>query len=317
MVRLAAAWLAFSMLMFAQNPAAADLQNASRSPDGLARSVASSKRVNWAVLWRGLHTPPVDPVAYFLCHDDCVAEVLEVPVAGQAIVLISRESGASSEVYLRYTQAPDGQWRFAGKHATRVKEFPRHYEFEQVGGAPFFKVSNDFSQVGFGLTERVEDWFDLTQPGFEPAFSFVIEGEASRIGYGIGNAVRAHPAYRKTAHGEAIDLRLDVTFEGPGFQCPAQFFGVYERGVGEKKFSLRRAYADAEHQRPMRLSDFAGLGGSNLDIAQRRLLTYAFPGLQPLVAGLDDDAREWLSLMMRNHPDTPQKRALVRLLAKR
>ena len=52
-------------------------------------------------------------------------------------------------------------------------------------------------------------------------------------------------------------------------------------------------------------------------LANEKLPIYAFPGLKKIAAGSDPGAKAWLKSVLSYAKDTPEKRTLLELLAKR
>jgi hypothetical protein len=165
------------------------------------------------------------------------------------------------DVYVRYLRKKNGDWQFAGTHEAMVNEYPRRHEFAQVNGKPFLKVASDHTQVGFALSQEVEDWFDLTQPTFQPVFSFTRQGSYEPFSEAVGREVRAQATSTRVDGIDAIDVTLTVTFDGPDIGVHAEFEGIYKRSGSARIFSLREAYSGMDRRAAIPLRDFAGLGG--------------------------------------------------------
>jgi hypothetical protein len=320
-MKRAAVAIVLSSIAFSQDARRDDIVVASKSPTELARYIESHKVFDWVALARALGIPP--PGQYdFRCgaavvENPCSTQVVNVLNPDQAILIVQGELLSLRDVYLRYVRKPNGEWQFSGERTAFVKEYPRRHEVARLTGRPFLKIASDHSQIGFALMQEVEDWFDLTQPGFEPAFSFTPVGSYEPFAFAVGRAVSAQCVYRQVSGVETIDLILDVHFNGPGLDIPATYTGVYGRPAGGKKFSLRAAYSGWDPKASIPLKDFEDLAGFDGGPADERLVTYAFSGLQKIASGSDHDAREWLTFVLEHVEDIPEKRTLLEMLAKR
>jgi hypothetical protein len=229
-----------------------------------------------------------------------------------------RSSGVRShDIYLRYIQQAEGDWRFAGAYAATLYDGSlRRHEIDRIGGRPFLRVASDLSQVGGGFVFQVEDWFDLTRLGFEPVFSFTSEG-SSGFGDFIRREVHGH-AYTAADSGvETITVTLGVAFSlsDRSLGVPEMYSGVFERGPNDEKFHLRSAkmggllLTDGE---PMPVEDFEALQG--LNFKNERALVYTLGGLQKIATGSDPEPRKWLRSLLDKTKNTPEKRELLQLL---
>lgn len=209
---------------------------------------------------------------------------------------------------------PSGAWRFAGEASAIQRNGPSHYELRHFGIKPFFTITSDRSQNGVAVQQVLQNWFDLTQPGFAPVFSITLRGSESRFGFGVGRTIEAAPALAESRGIETFQVALSIRFKGPGLNEPASYTGVYERRDGAPKFALRDAYSETPHRAPMPKEDFAELADPFSGISNEKLLSYALPGLKKIANGPDGDAKEWLRSILRNTNDTVPKRLLTDLL---
>jgi hypothetical protein len=316
-----AAAIILSSFAFSQGAPQTDIALASKSPLQLARYVESHTVVDWDALWSALGTR--DPeVLYAPCgkglENPCSTQVVTVSNPDQEILIVQGVLIRRNDIYLRYLRTANGDWQFAGERRAFVDDnFPRRHEVMRLDGKPFLKICSGHSQTGGALMQEVEDWFDLTQPGFEPVFSFTAQGSLSPFGLAVGRTVHAQAVAHEALGLETIDLNLDVHFVGPRLDIAAAYVGIYERPSGEKTFSLRLAYSGLDRHAAIPREDFEGLGGVDFSqLSNERLLFYAFPGLQKIASGSDEDAKQWLRSVLRYAGDTPEKRTLSELLAK-
>jgi hypothetical protein len=317
-----AAAIFFASMAFGQNAREAEIALAAKSPNALARDVESHRTIDWKALrtalgltesknWQapcGVDSPVVDA--------PCSVDAVTVSQPDQAILIIRGREFSWAAEYLHYWKTSGDGWRFSGEKSVGERNAPSEHRLMQIGDKPFFVISGDYSQIGFAIHQVLEDWFDLTQKSFEPVFSVTVDGSHWRFAFGVGRTIHADYVVSQTAGLERIGLTLSTHFDGVGLDQEAKYFGVYERRPGEKTFKLRGAYSGADRRR-MSISDFAELADPFSGLPNETLLAYALPGLQKIATGSDRDAREWLRLILSNATDTPEKRTLLELMARR
>lgn len=321
MNRLAAA-IILASLAFAQTAPETQIALAARSPLTLARYVESHRAVDWKTLRSALGLK--DSEEWFApCggispgnEAPCSAEATMVANPDQAIVVIRGGELSITVEYLLYLQGPNGGWRFAGENNASAKDGPSHHEVVRVGDKPFLEISSNHSQFGISVSQESEDWFDLTQPGLEPVFSFTTDGGQGRFSMGVGRDIHAQCSVSQAAGLERIDLILTVHFNGPGLDLEAMYLGIYDRSPGDRKFVLRHAYSGLDRRTMMSTDDFEELADPFSGLSNEKLLAYALPGLQKIATGSDPAARDWLRSVLGYAKDTPEKRMLLELLAK-
>ena len=246
----------------------------------------------------------------------CSAEITTVANPEQAIVIIRGGDASYTVEYLRYLQDPKGGWRFAGENTAPTRNGPSNHEVMLVAEKPFLKISSNHSQIGFSVSQELEDWFDLTQPGLEPVFSFTADGGENRFSVGVGRDIHAQCSLSQASGLERIDLILNVNFNGPGLDLDAMYLGIYDRRSDEKKFVLRNAYSGLDRRTMMSTKDFKELADPFSGLPNEKLLAYALPGLRKIAMGSDPEARAWLQSILEHAKDTPEKRMLIDFLAK-
>ena len=156
--------------------------------------------------------------------------------------------------------------------------------------------------------QEVEDWFDLTQPTFQPVFSFTRQGSYEPFSEAVGREVRAQATSTRVDGIDAIDVTLTVTFDGPDIGVHAEFEGIYKRSSSARIFSLREAYSGMDRRAVIPLRDFAGPGGVDFnEISNERLVFYAFPGQKKIASGPNKVAMEWLQLVLGHVDDDSGK----------
>jgi len=195
-MRGAAAAIILSTIALAQDARQGDIVLASKSPLLLARYIEAHRLFDWDALTSALGIREKEPI-YAPCggpkdvQNPCSTSLLSVLNPDQQILIIQGELLQHNDVYLRYLRKSNGEWTFAGKRTAFVKEFPRRHEVVRLNGKPLLKIASDHSQIGAALVQEVEDWFDLTQPGFDPVFSFTPEGSYADFSFAVWRTIRA------------------------------------------------------------------------------------------------------------------------------
>jgi hypothetical protein len=311
-----------SSVAFAQTAQQAEIALAAKSPMTLARYVESHGAFDWRALWSALGIQSPD-FLYPLCGDRsvnlvyaCSTEVVRVANPEQIILIIQSSGVRSHDIYLRYLRQKDGRWRFAGERSAALYDhYPRRHQITQIANKPFLKISSDLSQIGGGLAQEIEDWFDLAQPDFEPVFSFTPTG-ACCFGPVVFRKIKAQAIPREASGFETIELTLNVSFSAfMGELASSGYTGVYERPSAAGRFTLRHAYSGSGHSATIPTKEFeelADFGG----LTDEESLIYALPGLQKIATGVDPKAKGWLRSVLAHTQDTPEKRSLLELLAK-
>jgi hypothetical protein len=172
--RLAVA-LVFSALCHAQPATPSDeIAVAVKSPETLAGYLESHRTIDWKFLRKTLGLKESE---YWIapCGSDvpaaeapCSAELAAVLNPGQTIVIVRGGNISYTVEYLRYLQDAKGGWQFAGENSAIQRNSPSHHKFTRFGNKPFLAISSDHSQNGAATQQILEEWFDLTQPDFEP-----------------------------------------------------------------------------------------------------------------------------------------------------
>jgi hypothetical protein len=301
----------------------AEIAIAVKSPETLARYVESNGAVDWKILRQALG---LKESQYWLapCGSNfpaaearCSAELAAVVNPDQTIIIIRGGNLSYTVEYLRYLKDPKGGWRFAGENSAVQRNSPSHHKVVRLGDKPFLAISSDHSQNGAATQQVIEDWFDLTQPDFEPVLSITVDGAQSRFGFGVGRSMHATFSLSQSGGIEKFAVILNVHFDGVGLRQQARYLGVYERHANENKFALRRAYYGLDRRTPMATMDFEELADPFSGLSNEKLLAYALPGLQKIAAGSDSDAKDWLRSVLDHARDTTEKRLLLGLLTKR
>ena len=314
--------IVLSSVAFAQTAPDTDVVLAAKSPITLARYVESHPIVDWKHLRSALGVKE-SPYWIAPCGSDfpaaesgCSAEIVTLANPGQAILIIRGGDFSYTVEYLRYCQDSMGAWRFTGGYSASKRNGPSHHEVMRFGGKPFLKVSSNRDQAGGAIVQQLEEWFDLTQPDFEPVFSFTPDGSEGRFGLGVSRSIHARTSLSQASGVERIDLFLDVHFEGIGLDLEAACAGIYERTSNATKFTLRIAYSGLARRTTIPTEDFAELADPFEGPSNEKLLIYALPGLQKIATGSDPAAKTWLESILESAEDTAEKRSLMEMLAK-
>lgn len=275
-----------------------DLARAAKNPYDFARFIDSHNGFDWNVMWSALGAEPSDLLNNRMQYSTELITILE---PDQIIVLVQGES-TPFDVYLRFMQEKAGAWRFSGVYGAIIHNHPRRHEVDRSSGKPFLRVSSQGVR-GSDVDCEMEDWFDLTQPGFEPVFAFPVQGHQGRIG-GIGRDITA----TLIAQADTIHAVLAVQFSGGGHGLGyCQYTAVYARSKGAKTFAFQNAGAGQ-----------SGISRAAFDLdegpSDEDLIRYAFPGLKELATGNDSEAKGWLKQLLAMADNTPEVRELKALL---
>jgi len=317
--------LIVSSVALAQTSQEAEIVLAAKSPVALVHYVESHRRVDWKALRSALRLPESQ---YWSApcggdapanEDGCSARVENVEDPDQAIVIIrSRGQYSFTDEYLRYLRGPNRDWKLAGENSADKRFGPSNHAIVRLGTKPFLKISSNHSQNGMGIQQEVEDWFDLTLPDFEPVFSFTSDGSAGGLAFTIARDIKAQSNFSQAGQLERIETTLNVRFGGtPGLDARGSYVGIYERHANEKKFTLRNAYSGLEPHTTIPTKDFEDLADPFTNPAEETFLAYALPGLKKIAEESNTDDRRWLRDFLDHLRDTPEKRMLLELLAKR
>ena len=288
------------------------LARAAKNPYDLARFVDSHPRFDWEVLWKAF---AIKPLLYQPCGGlsdggkQCSTELINVLDPDQVILVIQDDS-THIDIYLRFIQERDGNWRSAGVHQTFIRNHPRRHEVDRSAGKPFLRISAQ-GISGSGVDSEIEDWLDLTQPGFEPVFSFTVQGHQQPVGYRIGRRIFGYA----TAEKDAIDVVLEAHFEGGGSVLAVKHYSaVYTRAAGAKEFSFQTAYDGMDRKTKISLAEFDALADVDEGPSNEALIRYAISGLKEIATGRDSDAKTWLNQSLTLVKDTPEVRELKALM---
>jgi hypothetical protein len=301
-------------------PAQSQIVQAAKSPDTLARFLESHHEIDWAGLRRSLGLPKsqywMAPCGggFWAADRQCTVEVQQIERPRQVILIIRGDIVAVSAEYLRFVWDAKGGWHFAGEYnADQMYSNRGVYHFLEFGERVFLAVSSDHSQNGFATQQVMEDWFDLSQPGFAPVFSITLDGSNGRFGFGLSREIHASCGFNRAPGVETIEVDLRVTYGEYGTSNDESYVGIYERRTNEAKFTIRRAY-EGQDRKPFPPADFVDLDDPFSGIVNEKLLVYSLPSLREIASGTDDDAKSWLRLVLDHIKDTPEKRILLSVM---
>ena len=195
----------------AQTPSVQDeqLSRAARNPYDLARFIDSHLGFDWDVLWKALSTKPlmIQPCGKLSGGErQCSTELITVLDPDQVILIVQGDF-TPADLYLRFLQEKAGSWRFAGAVWEAIHNHPRRHEVDRSTGKPFLRVSSQGVR-GSDVDSEIEDWFDLTQPGFDPVFSFPVNGNQHRLGFGISRTIVGTISAEKNSIRVSLEVRL-------------------------------------------------------------------------------------------------------------
>jgi hypothetical protein len=284
------------------------------NPYDLAKSI-DSHNVDWASIWKrlGAAKPPETPQ----CDADfpCSASVITALKPSQAIVAVL---GLPADVYLRFLETGTG-WRYAGSYGAIEKNFGRRYEISRMFDNSFLRVSSQGAN-GSNWNSEVEAWFNLSQPDFKPVFAFTVQGSEDRMGLGISREVHAD-VLGWGANPDTIELDVEVRYSS-GYDIDlgfARYKATYERPAKQSKFSLREVHPFRSDSPAISNKAFEDLADINVDggVSNEQLLVYTLPRLKQIASGSNADALGWLRSVLSVCKDTPEKRTLQALLARK
>lgn len=186
-----------------------EIVEAARSPFALKRYVNTHEGFDWEPLWKSLP----GPIGGFLplCgRGDCVAETIVIAAPNQVIVMIEHRD-SSMRAYLRYMPAPNATWKCTGAFFPLAKYFELSHRLAFGGEKPFLMITSQ-GISGSGVSSKIENWFDLTRPEFQPVFGYVVEGHYARTQPWLVRKVKGSAHFRATGVIE-VDHSLTITLE--------------------------------------------------------------------------------------------------------
>ena len=316
MFRLAALTLLVISLP-AQIPSVQDeeLARAAKNPYDLARFIDSHLGFDWNVLWKALGIQPlfIQPCGKLSNgRKHCSTELITVLDPDQMILVVQGDA-TPADIYLRFLQEKPGGWRFAGADWVAIHNHPRRHEVDRSTGKPFLRVSSQGDR-GSDVDSEIEDWFDLTQPGFEPVFSFPVQGYQQRFGFGISRRIVGSISAKKNL----INVVLDVHFEGSDNNGKYDlgttvYSAVYTQARGAK-FSLQSVGAWLSGQTKISPAEFEALADLDQGPSDEDLIRYNMSRLSEIASSRDSATKRWLKQLLTSVKDTPEVRELKSLL---
>ncbi|BDC50389.1 hypothetical protein F183_A27050 [Bryobacterales bacterium F-183] len=300
----------FAVLSLAQTDES--LVAAAKSPATLADFLKSGADFDWQTVWKvlGVRDPVLRSAPCPADWKPCPVELVQTGSPDQVILIAQAAFGHSQDVYLRFDRQKTGEWKCEGAWPAESNEDFHAYKIMRAGQKRFLRISSNRSQVGFLISHIFEEWFDLTQPGFQPVFSITTEGGHSAFGFGVSRDVKTDVRSRPLSGVDQLEVDLNVVFNGLGLQQQNVFRGVYQRQRGERNFRLVGAFSG---KKAIPTSDFLALADP-FDGLSNQLVRYALPALRKVASGSDMQAKEWLRSFLRDAADTAAKRELLILL---
>ena len=307
MTRSAIAMLVFASAALGQDAAVAQ---AGKSPRDFARYIGSGVYVDWGALWAALGNSGEPPERVPPCGDSsCSTEMLTVSNPSQAIVLL--ESNRAWDFYFRFLEQ-QGVWRYAGYYASEPS-YPRRHEVSRLGGRPILRIA-EVGARGGDLSLELERWFDLTLPDLQPVFTFPARGDQSRFAFGISRRLIGSAVPETKGSVETINLALQIAFSFRGVRLDSRSYqGRCERSSGQTAFFLVSASGRGG---PMPTKQFDDLADITDGPSDAQMLVYAFEGLRRIATGKNSDTKIALKQMPDRLQPSPERQALLGLLAK-
>lgn len=294
------------------------LAHAARDPYALAEYLASVPLVNWSALGRllGVQDLQSGPCASRPGDKECAPELIVVSNPKQAVVAVGDWS-MGVELYLRYTRAQPGVWRFEGMFENELRYYPRRHDLVRDAGITILKVSGQGAR-GTGLHSEMEYWFDLTQPGFKPAFQFEVEGLESRLGRdGVSRKCRTSALLLSRDAIQASTTLSLYAEDGDNTYGLAEtgVVATYVREPTGSAFRFKAANTGPMGKGPaISLEDYEALTQVYSEISDEDLIRLNFAAIKKTAAGMDGGAKNWLRGFLPKAKDTPEVRELRALL---
>jgi hypothetical protein len=293
-----------------------ELVRAAKNPYDLARFIDSHLAFDWEVLWKALGTKGefIQPCGRLSDgKKGCSTELITVLNPDQEILLV--EAGAApADIYIRFLKEKNGAWRFSGIQGAEIRNHPRRHEVDRSTGTPFLRISSQGVR-GSGIDSEVEAWFDLTQTGFDPAFSFTVQGYVGWPNFGVGRKVSGYIQ----AGTNTINVMLQVKFSGADADGEldlgeASYSGVYSRLGPNQRFRVRDASAGRQPGSKISPADFEALADITSDISEEDIIRLDMTALTELASGKDISAKNRLAKLLSQLDDTPEVLKLKALL---
>jgi hypothetical protein len=311
-------WIAFAVIFLTVIPVVlaqdSALLAAAKNPYELARYMDTHKGVDLGPLWKALHVEPAMNIcAGEAIVGECSIDLITAYKPEQAILAVQT---LAYEIYLRFLRQGAG-WKFAGATDSYLKNHAGRHEITRIGEKTFLRISGQGAS-GSDWDSEVESWYDLSRLDFEPVFGFTVQGGENRF-TGISREVWANAAPGLGDTGPDtidIDVAIKLSIFHERQLGTFEYLATYERGRGQKKFTLQNAKPIAGTTLQVSNKDFELLANIDVDSgpATERMLVYALPALRAVASGTNEKDREWLRSVLKECKDTPQKRALQKLL---
>jgi hypothetical protein len=278
----------------------AELARATKNPFELARFIDKHPAGYWDFEWK---SPTLSVKADR--QGFCTTQVLSVMVPEQAIVIIECHRSPGDH-YIRYTRRSDGSWRCEGSQDFFIHHWPRRHEVERDNGELFLRVSRQ-GDYGTGLSVEIEEWFDLTRPGFEPVFEFPVQGHYNQPQL-MGTEFTAHLIVNPAE----LVVMLFVTFETDASQEHVTELGKRELTA---KYARNRKgeFRCASVTDGASCTDFEALSTSG-GPSEEDLVRLSFDVLKNVATGRDANQKRWLRAYLAQRKNTPEVRELRALL---
>ncbi len=231
----------------------------------------------------------------------------------QAIVLVQGDA-TPADIYIRFLQTKDESWTFSGIQSAQIHNHPRRHEVDRSTGTPFLRIASQGIR-GSDVDSEFEEVYDLTQPGFEPVFSFTVQGHQQRLGFGMSRKIFTYLSLGN----DAIDLTLEVHFSGVDASGEHDFGmtsyqAAFKRAANLKTFSFQAAHVGRPGKTSLTKDEFESLCDMNEGPSDEDLIRFDFDGLKAVASGKDSSSKECLSRLLDRVKNTKEVVELRRLL---
>lgn len=240
------------------------------------------------------------------------AEMITVADPDQVILVVEPTFGAH-DIYLRYRHQKDGTWRWAGAYRAYIRNYPRVHETHRVAGIPVMRL-NVQGTHGSGIGENLGEWFDLSQPGFQPAFRFPVEYYEDGLVMGFSRTQNSEVSWQRRDEIH-VTLRIEVSLFNRtvgDFQLDAD----YHRQPGNAKFQIAAVAPASKGNVLLSPAEFESLAGlDDVTDPEPALLRLCLNELRKVASGRPGRPKETLRRILSRVRTGPEARELRSLLA--
>ena len=161
---------------------------------------------------------------------------------------------------------------------------------------------------GTGVSSTLEEWFDLTAPEFDPAFSFMTEGHFFTVFGAPGIKVKGKVLSTGQQPRETITVQYTIQYStDEGVPLLQRILtAIHQRG------SNGRFVLDERHSSPTTKQFEEAEEGDGL--SRDDFLQFAFGPLGEIAAGRNTSKKKWLETFLEGCKDTYEKQQLLTLI---